>query len=184
MLLAIISLCAVCIQARSRYKSRQDETNEELYNEQAALECHLSTEVTATALQACCEDDLTWGQLLSFAWSVVRSFGNLGLLVYTGMKLEPLNGRPWDLEKHIVVFGETFVAFLILAIVIPFCISLAFPTNQRPAALATLKSYISAGANFSCLRLLPVARPEVAWRSVRLLASSEISLQVQSMGPP
>ena len=185
MLLAIVLLCAVCIQVRSKreFEARQDETNE-LYHEQAALECHLSTEVTATALQACCGDDLTWGQLLSFAWSVVRALGNLGLLMYTGMKLEPLNGRPWDLEKHIVVFGEAFAAFWILAVLIASCISLAFGTEERPAALGLSKSYISLGANFSCLRLLPAAQPEAAWQSVRRMASSQISLQVQSVGPP
>ena len=59
MLLAIIFLCAVCIQVRyKREFAARQETNEELYNEQAALECHLSTEVTATALQACCGDAL------------------------------------------------------------------------------------------------------------------------------
>lgn len=186
MLVAILSLCAFGIPARYKreFEARQDETNEELYNEQAALECHLSTEVTATALQACCGDDLTWGQLLSFAWSVVRSFGNLGLLMYTGMRLEPLRKGPWDLEKHIVVFGETFVACSILAILIVFCIIPAVRPEERPEALAMSKSLISLGANFSCLRLLPAARPEAAWQAVRRIASSKISLQVQSMGPP
>ena len=185
MLLAIAFLCFVCIQVRCKreFEARQDETNE-LYHEQAALECHLSTEVTATALQACCGDDLTWGQLLSFAWSVVRAFGNLGLLMYTGKKLEPLRKGPWDLEKHIVVFGEAFAAFWILAGLILYYILLAFSTKERPAFLAVSKRWISIGANFSCLRLLPAARPEAAWEWVGRVASLKISLQVQSMAPP
>ena len=189
MLLAIVGLCAVCIQVRYKreFAARQEETNEELYNEQAALECHLSTEVTATALQACCGDDLTWGQMLSFAWSVVRSFGNLGLLMYTGMQLEPLRKGPWDLEKHIVVFGEAFAAFWILAglaILMVSCIIPAFRTEERAESLALSKRLISVGANFSCLRLLPAARPEAAWQWVGRIASLKISLQVQSMAPP
>lgn len=186
MLLAIIFLCAVCIQVRYKreFAARQEETNEELYNEQAALECHLSTEVTATALQACCGDDLTWGRMLSFAWLVVRALGNLGLLMYTGMKLEPLRKGPWDLEKHIVVFGEAFAAFWILAFLIVSCINLAFGTQEPEAALAVSKRFFSIGANFSCLRLLPAAQPEAAWQWVRRIASLKISRQVQSMGPP
>lgn len=187
MLLAILSLCLFCIILRCKreFEARQDETNEELYHEQAAFECHLSTEVTATALQACCGDDLTWGQLLSFAWSVVRALGNLGLLMYTAMKLEPLGTGPWDLEKHVVVFGEAFVACSILAYLILCYINVAFGTEeQRPAFLALSKSFTSFGANFSCLRLLPAVRPEVAWQSVHQIASSKISLQVQSMATP
>lgn len=186
MLLAIVSLCFSCIQVRYKreFAARQDETNEELYHEQAALECHLSTEVTATALQACCGDDLTWGQLLSFAWSVVRALGNLGLLMYTGMKLEPLRKGPWDLEKHIVVFGEALAALGILAILILSCINLAFGTQERPVDLMLSKRFFSIGANFSCLRLLPAARPEAAWQWVRRIASLKISLQVQTMAPP
>ena len=186
MLVAILLWCLVCIRVRYKreFAARQDETNEELYHEQAALECHLSTEVTATALQACCGDDLTWGQMLSFAWSVVRAFGNLCLLVYTAIKLEPLSGRPWDLEKHIVVFGEAFAATVNLAGLTAYYMHLAFRTEERPLSLAMSKFLISSGANLSCLRLLPAARPEVAWQSLRQLASSKVPVQVQSMGPP
>ena len=114
----------------------------------------------------------------------MRALGNLGLLMYTGMKLEPLRKGLWDLEKHIVVFGEAFAAFWILAFLIVSCINLAFGTQEPEAALTVSKRFFSIGANFSCLRLLPAAQPEAAWQWVRRIASLKISRQVQSMEPP
>ena len=61
------------------------------------------------------------------------------LLMYTGMKLEPLRKRLWDLKKHIVVFGEAFAAFWILAFLIVSCINLTFGTQELEAALAVSK---------------------------------------------
>ena len=128
----------------------------------------MSTEVTKEALQECCGDDLTWSQLLSFAWSVVRAFGNLGLLTYTCLIIKPLRkDKPWDLEKHIVVYGEGFLSAIFLSLIIVQYFAMVYyreDCKRFAAHLVISKDFITIGANFSLLKMLPLAQPEVAWK--------------------
>ena len=136
--------------------------------EQTTLECHLSTEITKEALKKCCGDDLAWYQWPSFAWSVVRAFGNLGLLIYTWWIIKPLQkDKPWDLEKHIVVCGEGLFSATFLGALIFWGFALVYHREDRmlcAAPLVMLKTSISIGANFSFLKSLPLAQPEAAWK--------------------
>ena len=164
-------MCLSCRLAayRREIKAARDKINEEgVEDEQTTLECHLSTEITEEALKECCGDNLTWGQWLSFAWSVVRAFGNLGLLIYTWLIIKPLQkDKAWDLEKHIVVFGEGLFSATILGVLIVQYFALVYHREDRKffaKHLVISKEYISIGANFSFLKLLPLAQPEVAWK--------------------
>ena len=45
------------------------------------LHCQLSTEVTEVDVRAAVDDPFAWGQLLRFGWFVLRSLGNLALMI-------------------------------------------------------------------------------------------------------
>ena len=160
--------CTVLAYCREMMAAMRDKKIEERVEvEQTTLECHLSTEITKEALKECCGDDLTWYQWLSFAWSVVRAFGNLGLLIYTWLIIKPLQkDKPWDLEKHIVVCGEGLFSATILGVLILEFFVLVFQRDRMLLAkyLVLSKNSISIGANFSFLKSLPLAQPEAAWK--------------------
>ena len=159
--------CTVLAYRREMMAAMEDTIiKERVEVEQTTLECHLSTEITKEALKKCCGDDLTWRQWRSFAWSVVRAFGNLGLLIYTWLIMKPLQkDKPWDLEKHIVVCGEAFFSATYLGALIFWGFALVYHREDRmlcAAPLVMLKTSISIGANFSFLKALPLAQPEAA----------------------
>ena len=166
-----------------------DKKNEEsVEDQQTTLECHLSTEITKEALKECCGDDLTWRQWLSFAWSVVRAFGNLGLLIYTWLIIKPLQkDKPWDLEKHIVVCGEGLVSATILGVLIVQSFALVYQREDPKffaKHLVISKNLISLGANFSFLKFLPIAQPEAAWKLMfQLMEKLDLGKVVEITGP-
>ena len=183
-------MCLSCTIAayRREIEAAQDKKNEEgVEDEQTTLECHLSTEVTKEALQECCGDDLTWSQLLSFAWSVVRAFGNLGLLTYTCLIIKPLRkDKPWDLEKHIVVYGEGFFSAIFLSSIIAQYFAMVYyreDWKRFAAHLVMSKNFITVGANFSLLKMLPLAQPEAAWKFLsQMMARQDFLGKVKESG--
>jgi len=171
LLLCLVGVCLSCTvlaYRREMMAAIEDQQIEERVEvEQTTLECHLSTEITKEALKKCCGDDLTWYQWPSFAWSVVRAFGNLGLLIYTWWIIKPLQkDKPWDLEKHIVVCGEGLFSAILLGFLIfqYFVLVCARDRMLLAAYLVLSKNFISIGANFSFLKSLPLAQPEAAWK--------------------
>lgn len=181
--LVLAFLSCTILAHRREIKAAQDKKNEEgVEDEQTTLQCHLSAEVTKEALQECYGDDLnlTWSQLRSFAWSVVRAFGNLGLLTHACLVIGPLHkGKPWDLEKHIVVYGEGFFSVVYLGTMIVQIFIMVGHCHREDwkmfaADLAVSKDLITISANFSFLKLLPLAQPEAAWKFLSRIMAQDM----------
>ena len=195
LLIVFLFLCSGCFlgiavqdEGMQRFKEAVDA------DEREAAQCQFSTEIPDSKVQKLVEGGPTWCQLLSFIWSVTRAIGNLAFLIYAAWTIGPLRkNKPWDLERHIVIYVEGCLAAWFL-LVIPFagvCV-IVLPEkmpqkNQDDIHVINainFKNHVQIGGNFSLLKTLPLANPAMLWG--RLTASFRLPLlrQLQAKGTP
>lgn len=175
-LLLLLILCQIlaCMMIAQNSDAAEERFDWADFDASEVHQCQLCTKVTDADVRAAVDDPFAWGQLLRFAWFVLRPSGNLVLLIHTAAQLpEWQPHKPWDLERHIVVYGEGLVAMLLLVSLL----GLSLASNLDAAT-----NYLRLASNFSFLRLLALADPVATWTLVTsILTKSPSMVKLQAM---
>ncbi|CAE7303054.1 unnamed protein product [Symbiodinium sp. CCMP2456] len=187
LLLGILGICLICmlVAAKNAAAEEQFDFVQSHFGELEVLHCQLSTEVSDADVRAAVDDPFAWGQLLAFGWLLLRALGNLALVIYAAATLaEREPHKPWDLERHIVAYGEGLSALVNLMYCFGFLILWVTVSDDRiPVCLARGIHCFRLASNLSSMRLLTLANPAVVWTGAKQILTKEPCMaKLQSMG--
>ena len=182
LLAVFLYACSHCLVLLAMHREGLDIKSAVEPDKQGECHCRLSTEISDAEVSRKFEGSPTCCQLLSLTWSVVRAVGNLAFLLYAGKTIAPLDmKKPWDLEQHIVTYGEALIALYYLIGMTGTCLMVfLFPEKTAAKGLHLFKMTVNLGGNFSFLKMLPLANPVNIWGTFQSLSCHPVILKLRT----